>query len=160
MCLVTNWAVHWGRLLLFLPRYCDKLCQLHWSQTSIGSADYLEMLLVWKVHSKLSDEILTCSRWLGHISQAWKQVTRSVTWCDVHMAVCTDTWCGSFSRKELFPMTIQTCGVLRKLGDIRKGGVAFTHLFPVLSWKLVTTRASEFLSSHVRGVGKVCVTAG
>src|SRR6478672_7088547 len=129
MCHVTNWTVHWGGLLLFLQRYGDKLCKLYWFPTSIGSAYYLEMLLVWKVHCKLSDKILTCGRWFGQISKARKQVTRSVTWCDVHMAVCTDTWCGPFSSKEFFPMTIQTCRVLRKLRYIRKSGVAFTHLF-------------------------------
>jgi len=54
----------------------------------------------------------------------------------------------------LLAMASQARLVLRKLGDILKGGVTFADFFPVRSGKLVTGIAGEALIIYMRFMGK------
>ncbi len=54
-------------------------------------------------------------------------------------------------------MTGQTGGMLGKITDVRKGGVAFTYSFPILRGNFVARAASELLRDGVSLVRELCV---
>lgn len=65
------------------------------------------------------------------------------------MAIGTDHWGRTFAREELLTMTIQTCGVLGKITNVRESCVAFAQFLPVLRGKLVARIARQFLIFNV-----------
>src|SRR6185369_10014943 len=114
-------------------------------------AGCIRVFVVWEVDSKLGDRIER------RFTETRKRASSSIEWSDFDVTVRTDPRRRSLTREELLSMTIQTRRMLGKLGDIRKGRVAFANLFPVFAGKLMTRVAREFLFADVSGMRKVGV---
>lgn len=96
------------------------------------------MLGVRKSHAKLGNKTLGAGGRKKRFAEARKSPTRSVTRRYRDVAVRADRRRRSFAREELRPVTIQTRRMLRKLRDVRKRRVAFTHFLPIARGNFVT----------------------
>jgi hypothetical protein len=109
------------------------------------------VFVVREVDAKLGDRIER------RFTETRKRASSSIEWSDFDVTVRTDPRRRSLTREELLSMTIQTRRMLGKLGDVRKGRVAFANLFPVFGGKLMTRVTREFLFADVSGMRKVGV---
>src|SRR5437867_1861209 len=62
-----------------------------------------------------------------------------------------------FPYTTLFRSTGQTGGMFGKITDVRKGGVAFAHFFPILRGNFVARTASQLLRDGMSLVRELCV---
>ena len=122
------------------------------NDTALGrrsiATHYLEVRFMRKMHSKLAGVIPS---WTGsvHVAETRKQVSPRIArrYCDV--AIRTDFWRRSLACEELLAVAVQAGCMFRKLGYIRKRGVAFADLFPVSSRELMARITCEFLFCDV-----------
>src|SRR5262245_61860739 len=110
----------------------------------IASNDLL-VLVVRKEHAKFAVARSTFTKrrkWMADL------IARR----DCNVTVRADLRRRTLARKELRAVTLETRIVTGKLSHIRKGSIALTHVFPVLSGKLVAAVTLNPLSRNVCGV--------
>ena len=73
------------------------------------------------------------------------------------MAVSTYLRCGSLASEELLAMAIEAGIMFGKLGHIWKRHVTLAHLIRIISRKLVTGVAGQFLPGHMSSMGELGV---
>jgi hypothetical protein len=149
---MTNPTVsRWLLLLLIAPGDPDKTRP----DSRQVATDYFKVSLMWEMYGELTDGISTRFRSISDIPQTREKESHSVAWRNCNMAIRTDLWRRSFSREELFPVTIQARCMVGKLGNVRKSRIAFTNFLPIRGGKLVAGITCELLFCDVSGMRKL-----
>jgi len=125
-------------LLLFLHRRVNEPPETICSPTWCVKTDDIDVLVVRKSYAKFRNKGSALKFWIGDVAQAGKQPATRVTRAVRDVTVRANRRRGSFTRKELLAMTIQTGSVLGKVADVRKGRVTLANFFPILCGDLVT----------------------
>jgi hypothetical protein len=113
------------------------------------------MSFMWKMYCELTAKISLGLYRVSQVAQTRKQETRSVTRRYRDVAVGADSWCRSLAREKLLPVAIQTCGMVRKFGDILKSSIPFTNFLPICRRKLVARITGKLFFVDVSGMRKV-----
>ena len=91
----------------------------------------ISVLVVWKGHTKIGDEVFGLCRRQERFTKTRKRVSRRVARRGVHVTVRANARDRTLAREELLPVTTQASLMFRILGDIRKRIIALAYLFPV-----------------------------
>ena len=83
------------------------------------------MFVFWEEDLELRNKVFP-------FCQAGKGKARSVSRAYLDVTVRTDPWRRPLAREELFPMTLDTRLMIRKLRNIRKGISLGANKFPIL----------------------------
>lgn len=135
---MTDGAVLWRTVLfLFLQRYRHEPNERISSGRWRVNAYDVEVLVVRETDAEFRNECPALLQRIVNVAETGKQPAAGVFRTVVDVTVRANRRRGSFTRKELFAMTGQTGGMLGKITDVRKGGVAFTYFFPILRGNFV-----------------------
>lgn len=104
---------------------------------------------MWKADTELRDQLSSLQFWIGDIAKAGKEPACRIARTDGDMAVEANHRRGSFTREELFAMTIQARRVLGKIGDILESCLSFAHFLPILRRNFVTRTAFQLLGNNM-----------
>ncbi len=137
--LVTDGTALWRFVLfLFLERHRHEPTAGIFFRTRRVKADDIDVLVMRKPDDKFRNELPSLLRRIVNVAEAGKQPAARVTRTVRDMTVRANHGRGSFARKKLRAMAIQTGRVLGKVADVRECCVAFTYFLPILRRNLVT----------------------
>ena len=115
------------------------------------------MLVVRETDAEFRNEHPALAQGIVNVAETGEQPAGGVFRTVVDVTVRANSRRGPFTGKELFTMTGQTGGMLGKITDVRKGGVAFAHFFPILRGNFVARTASQLLRDGMSLVRELCV---
>ena len=96
------------------------------------------VFVMWKSDSEIRNKFFSPCRRPKRCAKTRKRKARRVSRARFDVAIRADARRGSFTRKELLPVTRDARLVFGKLGDIRKSVALFAHGFPVWRGEFMT----------------------
>ena len=147
---MTNGTALWRSVLfLFLERHCHEPAAGISSRPRHVKADDIDVLVMRETYTEFRNELSSLFHRISNVAKAGKQIAAGVFGAVMDMAVRADSRRGSFVRKELRAMAIQTGSVLGKISNIRERRVAFTYFLPILRGNFVAGATCQLLRNDV-----------
>ena len=138
-------ALLWFVLFLFLERHRHEPTAGISSRPRRVKADDIDVLVMRETYTEFRNELSSLLRRIANVAETGKQPAARITRTVCDMAVRTNQGRGSFTRKKLRAMAIQTRSMLGKISYIRKRRVACTYFLRILRGNLMTGAACQLL---------------